>query len=178
MTVKGQLIPAGACLLQRASLASADLHEIMPCRIVEQATHAAKGRWLPICVAWAMLHSVIFLSSVLFNEPEVFTSSVVLMLLFYSMAMLQGKLTTAAGAWQQYEAAMTDLRTPQPTSVCTTSTIELYYLRHCRSCAAAASGNKSRNHGQSNPLMISSAFVLGVMLHRMCTMLLSLFSRT
>ena len=58
------------------------------CRIVEQATHAAKGRWLPICVAWAMLHSVNFLSSVLFNEPEVFTSSVVLMLLFYSMAML------------------------------------------------------------------------------------------
>ena len=124
--------------------------------------------------AWAMLHSMIFLSSVLFNEPEVFTSSVVLTVFFYSMAMLQSMLTTTAGAWQQYEAAMTDLRTPQPTSVYTTSTMELYYLRHCRSCAAAASGNKGGSYGQSNPLMMSGAFVFGVMLQQMCTMLLSL----
>ena len=47
------------------------------CRIVEQATHAAQGRWLPLCVAWAMLHSVNVLFSMLFNEPEAFASTVV-----------------------------------------------------------------------------------------------------
>lgn len=143
------------------------------CRIMEQAAHAAQERWVSLCVSWAMLHSVRFLFSMLVNEPETFASTVVLMFFFGLVAMLQSRLTTAAGAWQQYEAAVIDLRTPQPTSACTTTTAELYYLRHCRSCAAAASGNKGGSHGQSNPLVMSGTFFLGVMLQRMCTMLLS-----
>ena len=118
------------------------------CRIVEQATHAAQERWLPLCVSCVMLHSVNFLFSMLFNEPGAFASTVVLMFFFGLMA------TIAAGAWQQYEAAVID-------------------LRHCRSCAAAASGHKGGSHGQSKPLVMSGAFYLGVMLQRMRTTLLS-----
>ena len=70
------------------------------CRTVEQATHAAQERWLPLCVSWAMLHSVSFLFSMLFNEPEAFASTVVLMFLFG--VMLQSRLIKAAGHWQQH----------------------------------------------------------------------------
>ena len=74
-------------------------------------------------VMWSLLQSTIV--HLLFNEPEAFASTVVLMFFFGLMAMLQSRLTTAAGAWQQYEAAVMDLRTPQPTSACTTTTAEL-----------------------------------------------------
>ena len=88
------------------------------------------------------------------------------------VAMLQSRLTIAAGAWQQQEAAITNLRKSRPTSASSTSTAELYYFRHCRSCAAAASGNKGGRPGQSNPLMIAGAVLFGVMLQRMWTTLL------
>jgi len=143
------------------------------CRIMEQAAHAAQERWVSLCVSWAMLHSVRFLFSMLVNEPETFASTVVLMFFFGLVAMLQSRLTTAGGAWQQYEAAVIDLRTPQPTATCSTSTAELYYLRHCRSCAATASRNKGGHPGQSHPLVISGVVFLGSMLQQMCTTLLS-----
>lgn len=143
------------------------------CCIVEQASRAAQEQWSLICVTWTMLYSASFLSTALLNEPEAFASTVVLMFLVGVAAMLQSRLTIAAGAWQQHRAATTDLRTPQQTSPCSTSTAELYYLRHCRSCAATASGNKGGHPGQSNPLVIAGAALLGSMLQKMCTILLS-----
>ena len=86
------------------------------CHIVEQAWHAGQEHWLPVCVLCTMLHSIHFLCSVLLNEPEAFTSSVVLMLLICAVAMLQSRLMAAAGAWQKYAAAITHPRTRQPTS--------------------------------------------------------------
>ena len=143
------------------------------CCIVGQATHAAQEQWSLICVTWTMLYSVSFLSTALLNETEAFASTVLLMFLLRVAAMLQSRLTIAAGAWQQHRATTTDLRTPRQTSPCSTSTAELYYLRHCRSCAATASGNKGGNPGQSHLLVISGAVFLGSMLQQMCITLLS-----
>ena len=143
------------------------------CCIMEQASRATQEEWLLICVTWAMLHSVSFLSTALLNEPEAFASTVVLMFSAGVAALLQSRLIIATGAWQQHEATTTVHRTLQQTSQCSTSTAELFYLRHCRACAATASGNKGGHPGQSNPLMIAGAIILGSMLQQMCTILLS-----
>ena len=87
------------------------------CCIVGQATHAAQEQWSLICVTWTMLYSVSFLSTALLNETEAFASTVLLMFLLRVAAMLQGRLTIAAGAWQQHRAATTELRTPRQTSL-------------------------------------------------------------
>ena len=45
-----------------------------------------------------------------------------------------------------------------------TSAAELYYLRHIRSCAAAATGNKGGHPGQSSTLQISGADFIATLL--------------
>ena len=87
--------------------------------------------------------------SMLQSEAMLFASAMLLLLLLVRVAMLQSRLITAAGAWQQHRSCMTDVRSSQRTSVCSTSAAELYYLRHARSCAATASGSKGSHPGQS-----------------------------
>ena len=45
-----------------------------------------------------------------------------------------------------------------------TTAAELYYLRHMRSCAAAAMGNKGGNHSPSTALQLSGADLIGRLL--------------
>ena len=68
---------------------------------------------------------------------------------------LQSLLTRAAGYWQQRSAWMVQLRSRAMMSRTRTSTAELYYLRHMRSCAAAAMGNHGSNSGTSTALQTS-----------------------
>ena len=79
-----------------------------------------------------------------------------MMCLFMRMAIrLQSLLTRAAGNWQQRLAWMVRLRSRSFMSRTRTSTAELYYLRHMRSCAAAAMGNHGSNSGASTALQTS-----------------------
>ena len=65
------------------------------------------------------------------------------------------RLTRVAGHWQQHRGSMIEPRDSRPMS--TTSAAELYYLRHTRLCAAAATGNKGGHPGESSTLQISGA---------------------
>ena len=80
-------------------------------------------------------------------------------------ALLQSRLISAAGHWQQYKASMMQPRKHTCMSRMNTTAAELFYLRHMRSCAAEATGNKStRNPSQSSGLQISCASVIGRLL--------------
>ena len=82
--------------------------------------------------------------------------SAFMLCLFIRMAIrLQSLLTRAAGNWQQHSAWMVRLRSRSFMSRTRTSTAELYYLRHMRSCAAAAMGNHGSNSGASTALQTS-----------------------
>ena len=82
--------------------------------------------------------------------------SAFMLCLFSRMAIrLQSLLTRAAGNWQQHSAWMVRLRSRSFMSRTRTSTAELYYLRHMRSCAAAAMGNHGSNSGASTALQTS-----------------------
>ena len=97
--------------------------------------------------------------------------AVFMMCLFIRMAIrLQNLLTRAAGNWQQHSAWMVRLRSRSFMSRTRTSTAELYYLRHMRSCAAAAMGNKDRDSSPSTTLQISGASFIGRLLQSIAQM--------
>ena len=84
------------------------------------------------------------------------------------VAMLQSRLTRAAGHWQQHKASMIQPRNRTLLSMTNTSAAELYYLRHMRSCAAATMGNKGSNPSPSTALQISGADFIGRLLQSIC----------
>ena len=73
------------------------------------------------------------------------------------VGMLQSRLTRAAGHWQQHRASMIQPGNSRLLSRTSTTAAELYYLRHMRSCATTAMGNKGGNPSPSTPLQISGA---------------------
>ena len=80
------------------------------------------------------------------------------------VAMLRSRLMRAAGQWQQHKACMILPRSRTLLSRTNTTAAELYYLRHMRSCAAAAMGNKGGNHSPSTALQLSGADFIGRLL--------------
>ena len=72
------------------------------------------------------------------------------------VAMLQSQLTRAAGRWQQHKASVIQPRNRTLLSRTQTAVAELYYLRHMRSCAATAMGNKG---GTPSPSTALQAFM-------------------
>ena len=80
------------------------------------------------------------------------------------VAMLQSRLTRAAGRWQQHKASMIQPRNRTLLSRTQTTVAELYYLRHMRSCAATAMGSKGGNPSPSAALQISGADFIGRLL--------------
>ena len=84
------------------------------------------------------------------------------------MAMMQSRLTRAAGHWQQHRASMIQLRSRTLLSRTNTTGSELYYLRHVRSCAAPAMGSKGGNPSPSTALQISGADFIGRLLQSIC----------
>ena len=82
---------------------------------------------------------------------------ILLFFLFRVLAMLQSRLTRAAGHWLHHIASMLQQRKTRLLSRTSTSAAELYYLHHTRSCAATATGNKGGHLGQSCALEVSGA---------------------
>ena len=80
------------------------------------------------------------------------------------VAMLRSRLMRAAGQWQQHKACMILPRSRTLLSRANTTAAELYYLRHMRSCAAAAMGNKGGNRSPSVALQLSGADFIGRLL--------------
>ena len=80
------------------------------------------------------------------------------------VVMLRSRLMRAAGQWQHYKACMILPRSRTLLSRTNTTAAELYYLRHMRSCAAAAMGNKGGNHSPSTALQLSGADFIGRLL--------------
>ena len=70
----------------------------------------------------------------------------------------------AAGQWRQHKACMIRPRSRTLLSRTNTTVAELYYLRHMRSCAAAAMGNKGGNPSPSTALQLSGADLIGRLL--------------
>ena len=77
---------------------------------------------------------------------------------------LQSRLIKAAGHWQQHRASMFQARDHTLLSRTNTTAAELFHLRHIRSCAATAMGNKGGNPSPSTSLQISGASFIGKLL--------------
>ncbi len=77
---------------------------------------------------------------------------------------LQSRLIKVAGHWQQHRASLNQPRNHTFSSRTNTTAAELYYLRHMRSCAAAATGNKDGNPSPRTALQISAASFIGRLL--------------
>ena len=87
------------------------------------------------------------------------------LLCFLCSAMLQSKLSRTAGPWPQH--APCPLR-PRNRTLFTRTHItaaELYYLRHLRSCAAAADGNKASGTSHCVSLQMSACHDKARLLH-------------
>ena len=102
-------------------------------------------------------------------EGIAISSAFLLLFLVCVVALLQSMLTKAAGHWQQHWRDTADASMIQPrirTLLLRTNTIaaELYYLRHMRSCAAAATANKGGNASPSTAFQISGACFIGRLL--------------
>ena len=97
-------------------------------------------------------------------ESIAITSAFLLVFFVCVVALLQSKLIKAAGRWQQHRASMIQPRNHTVLSRTNTTAAELYYLRHMRSCAAAAMGNKGRDSSPSTTLQISGASFIGRLL--------------
>ena len=81
----------------------------------------------------------------------------VLFILVCGVALLQSRLIKAAGHWTQHGASAIQLNNSRNMSRTCTSAAELFYLRHTRSCAATACGNKGGGTSHSIPLQMSGA---------------------
>ena len=80
-----------------------------------------------------------------------------LFILVCGVALLQSRLIKAAGHWTQHGASAIQLNNSRNMSRTCTSAAELFYLRHTRSCAATACGNKGGGTSHSTPLQMSGA---------------------
>ena len=81
----------------------------------------------------------------------------VLFILVCGVALLQSRLIKASGHWTQHGASAIQLNNSRNMSRTCTSAAELFYLRHTRSCAATACGNKGGGTSHSIPLQMSGA---------------------
>ena len=97
-------------------------------------------------------------------ESIAITSAFLLLFFVCGVALLQSRLIKAAGRWQQHRASMIQPRNHTVLSRTNTTAAELYYLRHMRSCAAAAMGSKGRDSSPSTALQISGANFIGRLL--------------
>ena len=97
-------------------------------------------------------------------ESVAITCAFLLLLFVCGVALLQSRLIKAAGRCQQHRASMIQLRNHTVLSRTNTTAAELHYLRHMRSCAAAATGNKGRDSSPSTTLQISGASIIGRLL--------------
>ena len=88
--------------------------------------------------------------------------------LFDGVALLQSRLIKAAGHWTQHGASAIQLNNSRNMSRTCTSAAELFYLRHTRSCAATACGNKGGGASHSTPLQMSGADFIARLLQRVC----------
>mgnify|MGYP003318200324 CR=1 FL=1 len=80
-----------------------------------------------------------------------------LFILGCGVALLQSRLIEAAGHWTQHGASAIQLNNSRNMSRTCTSAAELFYLRHTRSCAATACGNKGGGTSHSISLQMSGA---------------------
>jgi len=112
----------------------------------------------------SMLQTQTTMVATLQAEGIAITSAFLLLFLVCVVALIQSMLTKAAGHWQQHNASMIQPR--NRTLLLRTNTIaaELYYLRHMRSCAAAATANKGGNASPSTAFQISGACFIGRLL--------------
>ena len=112
----------------------------------------------------SMLQSQTTMVDMLQAERIAITSAFLLLFFVCGVALLQSRLIKAAGRWQQHRASMIQPRNHTVLSRTNTTAAELYYLRHMRSCAAAAMGNKGRDSSPSSALQISGASFIGRLL--------------
>ena len=92
----------------------------------------------------------------------------VLFILVCSVALLQSRLIKAAGHWMQHGASAIQLNNSRNMSRTCTSAAELFYLRHTRSCAATAGGNKGSTTSHSTPLQMAGADFIARLLQSAC----------
>ena len=92
----------------------------------------------------------------------------VLFILVCGVALLQSRLIKAAGHWTQHGASAIQLNNSRNMSRTCTSAAELFYLRHTRSCAATAFGNKGGGTSHSTPLQMSGADFIARLLQSVC----------
>ena len=92
----------------------------------------------------------------------------VLFILVCGVALLQSKLIKASGHWTQHGASAIQLNYSRNISRTCTSAAELVYLRHTRSCAATACGNKGGGTSHSTPLQMSGADFIARLLQSVC----------
>ena len=112
----------------------------------------------------SMLQSQTTMVATLQAEGIAITSAFLLLFLICAVALLQSRLIKAAGHWQQYRASVIQPRNHTLLSRTNTTAAELYYLRHMRSCAAEAMGNKGGNPIPSTALQRSGASFIGRLL--------------
>ena len=105
-------------------------------------------------------------------ESIAITSAFLLLFFVCGVALLQSRLIKAAGRWQQHRASIIQPRNHTLLSRTNTTAAELYYLRHMRSCAAAAMGNKGSDSSPSTALQISGASFIGRVLQSIAQMVL------
>ena len=110
-------------------------------------------------MTWSLLQSQTITHAMLQTEATAISAAILLFFLLCVVAMLQRRLTKAAGHWLQHKAPMIEPRNSRLLSRTSTSAAELYYLRHTRSCAATATGNKGSHLQESSALEISGADV-------------------
>ena len=91
-----------------------------------------------------------------------------LFILVCGVALLQSRLIKAAGHWTQHGASAIQLNNSRNMSRTCTSAAELFYLRHTRSCAATACGNKGGGTSHSIPLQMSGADFIARLLQSIC----------
>ena len=91
-----------------------------------------------------------------------------LFILVCGVALLQSRLIEAAGHWTQHGASAIQLKNSRNMSRTCTSAAELFYLRHTRSCAATACGNKGGGTSHSIPLQLSGADFIARLLQSVC----------
>ena len=91
-----------------------------------------------------------------------------LFILVCGVALLQSRLIKAAGHWTQHCASAIQLNNSRNMSRTCTSAAELFYLRHTRSCAATACGNKGGGTSHSISLQMSGADFIARLLQSVC----------
>ena len=102
------------------------------------------------------------------DQATVVSAAILLLFLFCVVAMLQSRPTRAAGHWLQHKERTTEPRNSRLLSRTSTSAAELFYLRHTRSCAATATGNKGGHLHQSAALKTSGADYIARQLQSIC----------